>query len=156
MADFKLIDLSSNISFTFQYFPETVTTSDRANWEAQNLTTGHKPLFYSNREPMQISVENLVLDNADTGRSLRLDLEDLRTLMEEVDGQGAPPPLLAIWGDHKERCVLQDLTIEEEMFNDDGACIRARIAIQLTELQPDGEGTTVRTSTYNENIDPGG
>ncbi|HEV7701369.1 MAG TPA: hypothetical protein VGO43_14150, partial [Pyrinomonadaceae bacterium] len=142
-------------SFTFQYFPAEARLEDRANWEPQDLAGGKKPLFYGNRDPQRISVQELYLDNTMTDRSLKTDLDDLRTLMDEVDGKGTPPALLAIWGDHKERCVLEELCVEEVMFNSEGECTRAKISIQLLELQPEGEGTTVRTPTYTEDVDPG-
>lgn len=157
MADFQLIDLTSNIAFTFQYFPETVKITDRANWDSQNMTVGKKPLFYGNREPQQISVDDLYLDKTETDLSLKADLDDLRTLMDEVEGKGVPPALLALWGDQKLRCVLQDLSVDQIMFNDRGECTRARISIQLLELQLEGQAVTVtETSTYNEDINPGG
>ena len=147
-GSFQLIDLSSNIAFTFQFFPEKIRANVRANWEPQNTTVGVKPLFYGNTEPQKISVEELYLDNTDTNRSLKDDILDLGSLIKEVDDLGSPPPLLAIWGDSKFRCVLTDVTIEGIMYNDEGNCIRARISIELTQLQRDGESTTV-------NVDPG-
>jgi hypothetical protein len=156
MAQFQLIDLTSNASFTFRYFPVTVRTEDRVNWEPQDLASGRKPLFYANRDGMSISVPELYLDGTDTDRNIKPDLDDLRLLMEEIDGTGMPPPLMAIWGAHKERCVMSGCTIEENMFNHDGEVTRAKISLELMELQPDGEATTVRVPTYNEDVQPGG
>jgi hypothetical protein len=95
----------------------------------------------------------LILDNTDTNESLTETLDELKSfVMDEDSDTGSPPALLAVWGDRKERCVLTDLTIEEIMFTDEGLPIRARISLELLELQPDGEGTGVRESRTTEDI----
>ena len=59
--------------------------------------------------------------------------------------KGTPPALLAAWGDRHERCVLEDLTIEEKFFNTMGEPIRVLIRMSLLQLQPDsGESTGVQ------------
>lgn len=143
MSVFQLIDLSSNISFTFQFFPETMRHSERVNWSPQDTTIGVKPLFYQNTEPRQLSVNELILDSTEDDRSLVPDLDDLRALKAEVETIGMPPPLLAVWGSQKLRCVLQQVEIEEVYFNRDGDPTRARISLDLLELQEDGEATSV-------------
>lgn len=155
MSVFQLIDLSSNISFTFRYFPERITTSGRANWTPQETSIGVKPLFYGNTEPLRISVDELVLDNTDTNNSLRGDLEDLRLFATEIEDGGTPPALLAVWGEHRVRCVLTDYSIEEEEFSPEGEPLRARIRLDLIELQEEGEATSVRVVEYNEDVEPG-
>ena len=155
MADttLVLIDLNSQASFEFQFFPDNVKTVDRANWTAQETTIGAKPLFYANREPRTLTFSELYFDNTDTNESLTQTLEDLRAFtMDEVLDMGAPPALLATWGDQSLRCVLHDLTIEQIFFTDEGNPIRARLSIELLELQPEGEGTGVRDSQYTEDV----
>lgn len=125
---------------------------DKANWQPQETTVGVKPLFYGNRDPRKITVSDLYLDGTETDTSLTGDLDDLRALMEEKDDTGSPPPLLAIWGERKERVVLENLTVDEVLFNQAGNPIRAKVALDLTQLQPDGEGTNVQVSTTTEDI----
>lgn len=150
-----LIDLDSQAAWEFQFFPNEVRTADRANWEPQDTTIGTKPLFYANREPRRISFPELYLDYS--GESLTATLDELRVFaIDEKDTTGMPARLLATWGDRIERCVMEELSIEEIFFNSVGEPTRARIGIELIELQPDGEGTSVREPVYNENIDPGG
>ncbi|HMU34478.1 MAG TPA: hypothetical protein PKC89_11485 [Pyrinomonadaceae bacterium] len=143
MSVFQLIDLTSNISFTFQFFPEAMRHSERVNWSPQDTTIGVRPLFYQNTEPRQLSVNDLILDSTEDDRSLVPDLDDLRALKAEVETIGMPTPLLAVWGTQKLRCVLQQLEIEEVYFNRDGDPTRARISIELLEIQEDGEATSV-------------
>ncbi|HQZ81600.1 MAG TPA: hypothetical protein PLR83_00140 [Pyrinomonadaceae bacterium] len=142
MSTFQLIDLTSNISFTFQFFPEAIRHSERMNWSPQDTTIGVRPLFYQNTEPRQMSVNDLILDTTDDDRSLVPDLDDLRALKAENETIGSPTPLLAVWGSQKLRCVLQSLDIEEVYFNRDGDPTRCRIMIELLELQDDGEATS--------------
>lgn len=143
MSVFQLIDLTSNISFSFQFFPETMRHSERVNWSPQETTIGVRPLFYQNTEPRQLSVNELMLDSTEEDRSLVADLDDLRALKAEIETIGMPTPLLAVWGSQKLRCVLQQLEIEEVYFNRDGDPTRARISIELLEIQEDGEATSV-------------
>lgn len=145
-AGLALINLDGGDSFTFQFFPASVSTTDKANWEAQNTTTGVKPLFYANREPRSIEFPELYFDATDTNESLSGDIKALRALFEET-AKGTPPALLAAWGDRNERCVLTELGIEEIFFNRSGHPIRCRIRMSLTQIQPDSnESTGVRIS----------
>lgn len=143
-AGFALINLENQQSFVFQFFPANVQSSDRANWQPQETTIGIKPLFYANREPRQLNFPELWLDNTDTNKSLTPTIKELRELMEETE-KGTPPALLAIWGDRNERCVLQELSIEEKFFTPDGYPIRVLIRMSLIQLQPErNESTSVR------------
>jgi hypothetical protein len=140
---FALINLAGEGDYIFDLFPRGVATADRANWQPQETTLGVKPLFYANRDPRQITVEEVYLDSSDTGQSLTPEIKALRALLEET-ARGTPPPLLAAWGDRQERCVLTELNIEEEFFNPDGDPIRAKVRLVLTGLQPAGERTSSR------------
>jgi hypothetical protein len=147
-AGFALINLTNQDSFVFQFFPKENRTTDRANWNAQDTTIGTKPLFYANREPRLLEFQELYLDNTDTNESLTPTINQLRSLMDEVEQRGTPPPLLAVWGDRNERCVLQDLNVEEIAFDfTSGAPLRVRISLSLLQIQPDsGETTSVRVN----------
>lgn len=132
---FGLTNLEGPGGFVFIRFPTGIETSARANWQAQEVTIGTKPLFYASREPRQIRVDDLLLDNTATGDSVTPDIEALLRLMEELENLGRPPALSARWGDREERCVLTDLTVSEQFFAFDGTPIRARISITLLQFQ---------------------
>lgn len=147
MSYLALVNLARSQTFVFGWFPNEDRTQDRANWEPQETTTGVKPLFYANRDPRRIDFRDLYLDHTETGESLTPTLRHLQDLMVETEPGGSPPPLLAIWGDREERCVLEDLMFENIFFNDAGEPLRSRISISLLELQPDREGTGVRVGS---------
>lgn len=145
-AGLILINLENQGAFVFQFFPSSVNTTDRANWNAQETTVGVKPLFYANREPRRIDFPELYLDNTDTNESLTERIKELRMLMEETE-KGTPPALLAAWGDRNERCVLEELSIEEKFFNPAGEPIRVLIKMGLLQLQPEfSEAVGVRVN----------
>jgi hypothetical protein len=146
-AGLILINLENgDAAFVFQFFPSSVSVTDRANWMAKETTIGVKPLFYANREPRQIEFPELHLDNTDTNESLTSQIKELRALLEETE-KGTPPALLACWGDRQERSVLQELAIQETFFNIDGEPIRVLIRMSLMQLQPEfGEATGVRVN----------
>lgn len=144
MSVLLLIDMSSRASFGFQYFPNTLRTQRQVNWRPQETTIGTKPLFYENREPKRLSFTELWLDNTETGESLGpvLDeLEEFTTSEQDLSGgtRGTPPILLATWGDRKLHCVLENLEVEEQFFNASGEPTRARLSIELIEIQ-EGSG----------------
>ena len=142
-AGLILINLETgDAAFVFQFFPDTVSGSDRANWQPQEVTIGVKPLFYANREPRRTDFPELYLDNTETNQSLTGDIKRLRSLMEET-ANGTPPRLIAGWGDRSEQCVLEELNIEEIFFNDGGDPIRVRIRLGLLQVQGEGESTSV-------------
>lgn len=145
-AGMALINLDGGGNFVFQFFPATVSTTDRANWEPQDTTIGVKPLFYANREPRSIEFPELYLDTTTTNASLTPQIKALQSLFEET-ANGTPPKLLAAWGDRHERCVLQELTVEEIFFHREGHPIRARIRMTLQQVQGDSsEATSVNVT----------
>lgn len=137
-----LVNLDNQISFEFQFFPEEINTTDRNNWEPQETTIGVKPLFYANREPRQLDFSELYLDSTETNESLTPEVNELRALMNESDETGKPPALMAIWGDRTEQVVLQDLTISEIFFHQQGFPIRVRISMSLIQIQSEGGVST--------------
>ena len=138
-----LINLIAEGAFVFQFFPSKVSSTDRANWNPQETTIGVKPLFFANRDPRRIDFDELWLDNTATNESLTPQIKRLREMMQETE-RGTPPPLLAAWGDRNERCVLEELNISEEFFNESGAPIRVRVSLKLIQLQPESGTTSVR------------
>ncbi len=146
-----LINLANQDAFTFRFFPESVRTTDRVNWEAQETTIGIKPLFYGNREPREIEFEELWFDSTDTNESLTTELKSLKALLDELEETGRPPILLAAWGDRHERCVITDLSIEEVFFHDDGHPMRAKVSLSLLQLEAEKR---IGTSTVEILEDP--
>lgn len=138
-GEFILIVLNKAGTFVFDYafgsFPQTIEQTGRANWNTQDVTIGAKPLFYANREPLRINVPELWLDSTETNESLRPQISALLALQVERYDTGVPPVLLAAWGDHQERVVLEEVTIEETFFSPEGNPLRARVSLSLVEIQ---------------------
>ncbi|HEX8565411.1 MAG TPA: hypothetical protein VF648_07040 [Pyrinomonadaceae bacterium] len=134
-ATLQLINLEGGGSFDFQFFPATVVTDDRANWERQDLTHGEKPLFYANREPRTVTFPELYLDQTHTNQSIRPQMEAIAKLMEEVSGLGRPPKLLAVWGGWQELCVLEEYSAKEIFHHREGHPLRAEIRITIVRIQ---------------------
>jgi hypothetical protein len=132
---FSLVNLCGGGSYHFQYFFTPPLTGTRAvNWEPQETTIGVKPLFYMNTEGIVTDVPELWLDNTDSGVSLTPQILALRALQDETC-EGAPPPLLATWGDRTETCVLKELKTEEHMHTSDGKPIRVKVSLTLWQVQ---------------------
>lgn len=143
-AALVLIDLGSQASFEFPFFPNEITSEDGANWEPQPTANGKKPLFYANGEPGTLTFPELWLDNTRTGLSLTPTIIELKSFtLDEQDDRGAPPALLAVWGDEKLRCVLKRASITRNYFDTSGNPLRAKVSLDLMEIQDEGEFTGV-------------
>lgn len=134
LGTFQLVNLSGSGTVEFIYFPPRIGINNRANWNGQDVTTGVKPLFYSNREPRRVRVDELYLVRVDENVSISDDLDLLFELQEETKA-GTPPALLAVWGDRQARVVLEELDIEQQFFTPDGSPTRARISLTLLQVQ---------------------
>jgi hypothetical protein len=143
-GNFVLTNLEGEGSIIFERFPGNIGTEARANWQGQDTNVGMKPLFYANREPRQIKIEDLLLDKTDINASITPDIEALFKLMDEIPNKGRPPVLLATWGDRKERCILESASINEVFCMGDGTPMRARVTLTLVQFQdePNPNGFT--------------
>ncbi len=141
-GQFTLTYLTGDFSIAFRFFPPAMSTEGHANWEPVDVTTGAKPLMYFNREPLRLTVNDLWLDNMETGDSLAVDIANLLALLEETN-EGTPPLLLAAWGDRSLRCVLADVDIEEQFFAPTGEPLRAHVRLTLLEVQDETERVDV-------------
>src|SRR4051794_1876530 len=107
-----LIDLNSQASFEFQFFPTEFDTEHAANWQPQDVTSGKKPLFYSNTEPGRLTFPELWLDSTSTRESLKDTLDELHSFsLDEQEDRGAPPAMLATWGDEKFQGVMTSMRV---------------------------------------------
>lgn len=150
LGQFVLINLEGKGSFIFDLFPREIQTARRVTWEPQEITRGTKPLFYGNRDPKRISVNEVVFDGTELNQSIEPQITALYALQNEDAQLARPPVLLAVWGDRQERCVLEDVTIAEKFFSPDGVPLRAVVSLQLIEVQEQGEATSL---TVNDEVE---
>lgn len=139
---FIVIALGGPGVFVFDWFPSPspgISLNRRANWEEQNVTTGTKPLFYMNRDPRRLDVQEVWLDKTDSNESITPQIERLMSMQDEVNN-GTPPPCVVLWGDRQERSVLEDIRIEEVFHHTSGYPMRARVTLSFKELQKDAIG----------------
>jgi hypothetical protein len=136
IGKFVLVNLDGGGTFVFDFFPTApISGSRRANWPEQETTIGTRPLFYMNRDPRKPEVMEVWADKTDTNESLTPEIEALYALQDEIAGLGAPPRLLAMWGDRQEVCVLEELRHEEHMHSPSGNPIRVKFSLTLKEVQ---------------------
>ena len=149
-----LISLETPDAFIFEMFPtrdQGIQETDHVNWEPQDVSIGVKPLFYANTDPRKISVPEVMIDGSRSGRSINEQIDKLRTLKTEMPGKGAPPALLLVFGDRQQRCVLEEVVIAQTVFTRGGDPSRARVSLQLLELQEDRGTVDVQV---NDDVGP--
>ena len=130
-----LANLEGDDTIVFQYFPSSIDSEARANWQSQDVSVGMKPLFYENREPRQVKIDDLWLDKTGINDSITPDIKALYALMEVLQKKGRPPVLLLAWGDQQQRCVLESVSISDVYAMGDGTPMRARVSITLIEFK---------------------
>jgi hypothetical protein len=143
-----LISLTGGEVIEFTRFPPQIETEDEANWEEQDVQSRTKPLIYANRNPQNITIDDLLLDKSETHDSVLGEIEQLRNLMKEHDG--APSPVQMIVGAWWRRVVLQSMRVRMEMFTPEGRCIRARVSLTFKEHQAREEVTVNVTEDFPE------
>jgi hypothetical protein len=143
LGQFVLINLEGKGTFVFDLFPREIQSSRRTVWEPQDVTRGTKPLFYGNRDPKRITINEVVFDGTELNESIEPQIAALYALQNEDARLGRPPMLLAIWGDRQERCVLEEISIVEKFFSTSGEPLRAMVSMQLVEIQEQGEATSL-------------
>lgn len=149
-GQFVLINLEGRGTFVFDLFPREIQTSRHVMWEPQEVTRGTKPLFYGNRDPKRITVNEVVFDGTELNVSIEPQITALYALQNEDARLGRPPILLALWGDRQERCVLEDVSIVEKFFSSEGDPQRAVVTMNLVEIQEQGEATSL---TINDEVE---
>lgn len=137
--EFALIEIQPpGRTVIFEYFPSSITKNSRANWETQNVTIGVKPLMYANREPLRITIDELLIESYDAQTSIQPQIDALLSLqaekMQPGEQTGAPPILLVIYGDYQQTVVLEEVTIKESFFTRDATLIRAYVILTLVEI----------------------
>lgn len=132
---FSLINLTGSETIEFDFFPRSIRTETRNNWEQQDVTIGARPLFYANRDARTVQIDELYLDGSG-GESIAPQIEALEQLYQETE-RGSPPMLLAQWGDRSIRAVLGSMSIEEIYFSENGDPLRARVTLTLLEVTSD-------------------
>lgn len=131
-----IVNLDAGSSFIFRFFPEDITSSGKADWKPQHVSTRTAPLFYAGRQPRELQLGPLWLDNAATGDvSVTDEIAQLFELQQIVQGRGAPPALLARWGDNTFRGVLTEMSVKQQHFTREGSPLRAEVNLSLLELQ---------------------
>ncbi len=136
-----LVNLDNDGLWLFPLFPRQINKEDRSNWSALDVTVGVKPLMFSNIEPQRIAIEEAWLDSDGTGDSVLGQVDGLRALMRptELDpstgiDSGTPPLLRLIYGDFQKTVVLEELRVEETLFDLDGSPTRARMSMVFLEF----------------------
>jgi hypothetical protein len=142
VGTFSLLNLEGGEDFYFQFFPQKVDTEGQTNWQQAQTTIGMTPITYANREPRRLRVDQLYFDSTDSNTSLTPLIKALYKLLEELPDKARPPVLLAAWGDRQERGVLVRVKVTEEFFKVSGEPIRAAVAIEMWEIQAEGEATS--------------
>ena len=136
-----LVNLDNDGLWLFPLFPRQINKEDRSNWPAMDVTVGTKPLMFANNEPQRITIDEAWLDADGTGGSVLGQIEGIRALMRptELDpstgrDSGTPPLLRLIYGDYQKTVVLEELRVEETIFDIDGSPMRARMSMIFLEF----------------------
>lgn len=150
VQDLLLINLSDPSGagdFLFHFFPASISTHDKANYDVLEVGGYVKPFAYSNTEPQVIEFPEVWLDTSDADGgyvdqafSVLPDIERLRALMRRPAGQGdeladAPPLLKLICGDWRPTVVLVEMRADRKRFSSQNVQNRAVLSLTFWEVR---------------------
>lgn len=149
-----LIDEGGATVYTFQYNPERLEYSRKANYsEAITSLSPIPDLQYVYSDATQLSIPNLLLETRTQGISLRPKLQALDKLLE-IDGRTFSPKVLNFRMGSKNfgRCVLTSISYTETSWLE-GEPVTARVNMAL-KLIPRGtaQGGGSNSGGSNRNI----
>lgn len=150
VQDLQLINLddpSGEGDFLFHFFPTSISTQDRANYEAQDVAGYVKPITYVNTEAQVIEFPEVWLDTTDADEgfvdqafSVLPDIERLRALMRRPARPGgeladAPPLLQLVCGDWTPTVVLVEMRADRKRFTTQNIQNRAILSLTFWEVR---------------------
>jgi len=133
-------DPSKDIEFSFNPTELSFSRAIRVNEESGARTeSGYPKISFAYPEPRSLTISNLVLDAAETEKSIVPELEKFLAALEfatsgEAEGK-RPPVYIFTWGSQNYmRCFVESIAYRLTLFLTDGTPVRARIDLTLKEV----------------------
>lgn len=150
VQDLQLINLSDPSGagdFLFHFFPASISSQDKANYDSLEVGGYVKPFAYANTEAQVIEFPEVWLDTSDADGgyvdqafSVLPDIERLRALMRRPERPGgeladAPPLLKLIVGDWAPTVVLVEMRADRKRFSSQNIQNRAVLSLTFWEVR---------------------
>ncbi|GBO53280.1 hypothetical protein APA_1187 [Pseudanabaena sp. lw0831] len=127
------------VAINFQFNPDSLTFARTVNWtvEAGAYTTaGFPKVSYSNRGAETLKLSNLWFDTYEYATKTSV-LTLISPIIKSTEIAGAlkrPPVYIFAWGENYMKCVVTSISYELTMFLADGTPVRAKVSIDLQEV----------------------
>ena len=127
-------------AINFQFNPSNLTFSRSVNWTPEDgayTTAGFQKISYSSRNAETLKLTDLWFDTYEsTTKKSVLDLIDPIIKATEIAGSlKRPPVFIFAWGAKQYlKCVVTNINYELTMFLADGTPVRAKVSIDLQEV----------------------
>ena len=127
------------VAINFQFNPDSLSFSRSVTWavEAGAYTAaGFPKVSYSNRGAETLKLSNLWFDTYEYAtKTSVLDLISPIIKSTEIAGSLKRPPVyIFAWGEQYLKCVVTNINYELTMFLADGTPVRAKVSIDLQEV----------------------
>ena len=127
------------VAINFQFNPNSLSFSRSVNWKVEDgaYTAGGFPkVSYSNRGAETLKLSNLWFDTYEyaTKTSVLTLISPIIKSTEIAGSLKRPPVYIFAWGEQYLKCVVTGISYELTMFLADGTPVRAKVSIDLQEV----------------------
>ncbi len=125
-------------AINFQFNPSSLSFARSVNWkvEAAYTTAGFPKVSYSNRGAETLKLSNLWFDTYEYATKTSV-LTLIAPIIKSTEIAGSlkrPPVYVFAWGEQYLKCVVTNISYELTMFLADGTPVRAKVSIDLQEV----------------------
>ena len=127
------------VAINFQFNPASLSFSRTVNWEPEKgayTAGGFQKVSYASRGAATLKLSNLWFDTYEyPTKTSVLDLISPIIKSTEIAGSLKRPPVyIFAWGEQYLKCVVTSISYELTMFLADGTPVRAKVSIDLQEV----------------------
>jgi hypothetical protein len=127
------------VAINFQFNPSSLSFSRSVNWKVESgayTTAGFPKVSYSNRGAETLKLSNLWFDTYEyaTKTSVLTLISPIIKSTEIAGSLKRPPVYIFAWGEQYLKCVVTNISYELTMFLADGTPVRAKVNIDLQEV----------------------
>ena len=127
------------VAINFQFNPNSLSFSRTVNWKVEEgayTSAGFPKVSYSNRGAETLKLSNLWFDTYEyaTKTSVLTLISPIIKSTEIAGSLKRPPVYIFAWGEQYMKCVVTSISYELTMFLSDGTPVRAKVSIDLQEV----------------------
>ena len=153
----QLHNYDDHTKIEFMFNPTTLSFSRSVKWQSEQGNRGSNSSLpkvnFSGVDPYKLTLNQVVFDTYETGKSVMEYIKPLKKGVESPDGKNKRPPVLFLeWGGKRTfLCVMTSLSYKIDMFMPDGTPVRALVDISLQEVEKENLPGDAKSKSKGKN-----